>query len=215
MTLSDLTEKIINHCRKNNLKKIYICGNGGAGKSTLSKSLSEFAKQYGNVNLISTDDFLVDTELRKNSKTKWQENNVEFCDRYTSSNKESYFFKNIYEILYNLENGNDCYYFPKRYKEKNIRKLYADNALTIIEGVGTAFLEINYEKSFCILLECNKEEETKRRSTRTIEKNRDNIELYNANRSSQYRVNVLPLTKNFNLIVESNSHFEYIIKKEI
>lgn len=93
------------------------------GKTTLSKKLVNTTSKYGHINLISTDDFIIDTELRKNSKVKWVEKDKEYFYRYTSSNKESYFLKNIYEILYNLKNGVDCYYFPKKSIENNsIRK---------------------------------------------------------------------------------------------
>lgn len=216
MTTNELTENIVNYCKNNNIKKIYICGNGGAGKTTLSKSIVEYAKKYGNVNLISVDDFMVDTDLRKNSKVKWLENNIEYCDRYTSSNKESYFLKNIYEILYNLEQGNDCYYFPRRYIEKNnIRKLYSLNFLTVIEGVGTAFLDIDRNESLSVFLKCSKEVEIQRRIDRTRVKNRDKTELYSESRSSQYRVNVLPKADEFDIVVQSDKNFDFTIDKGV
>ena len=65
--------------------------------------------------------------------------------------------------------------------------------LTIIEGVGTVFLEKDKEKSLTILLKCSKENEIKRRLIRTEQLNRDNTELYDEKRSSQYRVNILSL----------------------
>ncbi len=68
MLLDELVEKIINYCRKNNIKKVYICGNGASDKTTLSKKIANIASKYGHINIISTDVFIVDTELRKNSK---------------------------------------------------------------------------------------------------------------------------------------------------
>ena len=100
MKIEQLVKKIINVCKNNDLNKIYICGNGCSGKTTLSKKIQEEAIRYGNINLISTDDFLVNTTLRKNGISKWTENEVEYTGRYTSSNYESYFWKNIYELIY-------------------------------------------------------------------------------------------------------------------
>lgn len=37
MKIEQLTKNIIDICKKNNLNKIYICGNGASGKTTLSK----------------------------------------------------------------------------------------------------------------------------------------------------------------------------------
>ena len=212
MKIEQLVQHIIKICKEKNLNKIYICGNGGSGKTTLSKKLYEDALKFGNANLISLDDFMVDTDLRKNSTIKWTENNVEYIGRYTSSNFETYFLKNVYEIIYNIDHGVDCYYFPKRYKEKNnIRQLKSNYFLTIIEGVGTVFLEKNKSKSLSILLKCNKENEIKRRILRTKELNRDRIELYDEKRSSQYRVNILSHEKDFDLIITNDEDFNYEI----
>lgn len=212
MKIEEITKRIIYICKENNFNKIYICGNGCSGKTTLSKKIQEEAIHYGNVNLISTDDFLVNTILRKNGISKWTENEVEYIGRYTSSNYESYFWKNIYELIYNIDHGVDCFYFPKRYKEKNnIRQLKSEYFLTIIEGVGTVFLDKDKDKSLTIFLKCNTENEIQRRKSRTEQLNRNPIELYSEERSSQYRVNILSHENEFDLIIENDEEFNYKI----
>lgn len=212
MKIEELVQYIINICKEKNLNKIYICGNGGSGKTTLSKKIYELGVEYGNVNIISLDDFMADTTMRKNSIVKWYENNIEYVGRYTSSNFETYFLKNVYEIIYNIDHGVDCFYFPKRYKEKNnIRQLKSNYFLTIIEGVGTVFLEKDKEKALNILLKCSLENEIIRRISRTEQLNRDKTELYDEKRSSQYRVNVLSHEKEFDLIVTNDKDFNYKI----
>ncbi len=216
MKIEQLNKNIIDICKNNNLNKIYICGNGASGKTTLSKKIQEEALKYGNVNLISTDDFLANTKMRVNAVSNWIENETKYTGRYTSSNYESYFLKNVYEIIYNIDHGVDCFYFPKRYKEKNnIRQLKANYFLTIIEGVGTVFLEKEQNKSLTIFLKCDKENEIKRRKSRTEQLNRDPIELYDEERSSQFRVNVLSHINEFDLIIENDEDFNYkILNKE-
>ena len=130
MKIEQLVQYIIDICIEKKLNKIYICGNGGSGKTTLSKKIYEEASKYGNIKLISLDDFLIDMDVRKSSIVKWTENDIEYEGRYTSSNKESYFLKNVYEIIYNIDNGVDCYYFPRRYKEKNFKS----NRISWIKG---------------------------------------------------------------------------------
>lgn len=212
MKIEQLVHHLIEICHKNNLNKIYICGNGGSGKTTLSKRIRDEALKYGNVNVISTDDFMADTNLRKNAIVKWCENDIEYTGRYTSSNFETYFLKNIYEIIYNIDHGVDCFYFPRRYKEKNnIKQLKSNYFLTIIEGVGTAFLEKDKDNCLTILLKCDKNNEIKRRLVRTEQLNRDVIELYDEKRSSQYRVNILSHEDEFDLVIINDEEFNYEI----
>ncbi len=64
MDVIKLASFVIDYCKNNNLKKIYICGNGTSGKTTFSKKIQEEALKYGNVNLISTDDFMADENLK-------------------------------------------------------------------------------------------------------------------------------------------------------
>ena len=157
MTLEELTTHLLRICKENNYRKIYICGNGSSGKTTLSKSLYNKASTIGICNLISLDDYLVDITLRKNSLYTWYENDKEYQGRYTSSCKESYDLKSVYALLYNLDNGLDTYYFPLSYQEKhNIRRLYTNYTLTILEGVGTVFLDKDANESLTILLGCSK-----------------------------------------------------------
>ena len=211
MKISELVQYIIDYCKNNSLNKVYICGNGGSGKTSLSKYIEEEASKHGKVNVISTDDFIVDASLRKNASVSWKENDNEYSYRYTSSIKESYFIKNIDEIIYNIDNGLDCYYFSKRYKKNNdIRKLYSNYFLTIIEGVGTAFLERD-NKSLSIFLKCSTENEIKRREDRLENQNRSSIELYDEKRDSQFRTNVLIYENEFDLIIENDEKFDYKI----
>ena len=155
MKVNDLAVRITDYCKNNSIKKVYICGNGGSGKTLLSRYIESTSEKYGKVNLISTDDFIVDNDLRSSAKIKWIDDGTLFEGRYTSSNKESYFLKNIYEIIYNLEHGNNIYYFSKEDAEENkIRLLEADNFITIVEGVGTAFLNIDKTNSLALFLEC-------------------------------------------------------------
>mgnify|MGYP005761185157 CR=1 FL=1 len=210
MNLEELTTYLLRICKENNYRKIYICGNGSSGKTTLSKSLYNKASTIGLCNLISLDDYLVDLNLRKNSTYTWYENDKKYQGRYTSSYKETYDLKSVYALLYNLDNGLDSYYFPLRYQEKhNIRRLYANYTLTILEGVGTIFLDKDTKESLTILLECSKYLEIKRRSNRTKELKRDISENFDEVRAREYQVNVLSQKETFDLIINSDEDYKY------
>ena len=210
MTLEELTTHLLRICKENNYRKIYICGNGSSGKTTLSKSLYSKASTIGICNLISLDDYLVDINIRKNSLYTLYENDKKYQGRYTSSCKESYDLKSVYALLYNLDNGLDTYYFPLRYQEKhNIRRLYTNYTLTILEGVGTVFLDKDANESLTILLGCSKELEIKRRSKRTKELKRDISENFDEVRANEYRVNVLSQKDTFDLVITSDEDYKY------
>ena len=159
MELKDLVNFIIDIVKKKNLNKVYICGNGSSGKTTLSKALYDKASMIGTCNLISLDDYLIDINLRKNSLCTFDYNGKKYQGRYTSSNVESYFLKGVYEELYNIDHGLECFHLPYKYYEKDkIKKLYPNYFLTILEGVGTCFLDKEESKSLTILLKCNQTE---------------------------------------------------------
>ena len=210
MNLEEFAKYIVDYCKDRNINKLYICGNGGSGKTTLSYSIEKEECKYGNVNIISTDDFLISTELRKNSTNKWVSNGKEYSYRYTSSNKDTYFIRNIEEIIYNIDHKVDTYYFPRYYEtENNIRQLHSNYFLTVIEGVGTVFLK--RENALSIFLKCNEDTERERRAKRVKESNCDSIELYDELRTKQFENNVLTHINEFDMIINTdNDAFEII-----
>ena len=86
--------------------------------------------------------------------------------------------------------------------------------LTILEGVGTCFLDKEESKSLTILLKCNQTEEIKRRKKRTLELKRDTSELYDDIRNKEFKLNVLSKENTFDLVLISDEDYHYhIIKK--
>ena len=211
MNLEEFAKYIVDYCKDRNINKLYICGNGGSGKTTLSYSIEKEACKYGNVNIISTDDFLISTELRKNSTNKWVSDGKEYSYRYTSSNKDTYFIRNIEEIIYNIDHKVDTYYFPRYYEtENNIRQLHSNYFLIVIEGVGTVFLK--RENALSIFLKCNEDTERERRAKRVKESNCDSIELYDELRTKQFENNVLIHINEFDMIINTDNDAFEIIK---
>ena len=100
---------------------------------------------------------------------------------------------------------------PKHYEEENnIRQLHSNYFLTIIEGVGTAFLK--RDNSLSIFLKCKESTEKERRMIRTEELNRDSIELYDELRTKQFNNNVLIHENEFDMIVNTDNNVFEIIK---
>lgn len=155
----------------------------------------------GGVNLISMDDYIVDTTLRKNSETTWTIDGKEYKGRYTSCCEGSYFLRGVLPVLFALREGNDTYILPKR---SDCILLSGKAQLTIVEGIGTVFLPADKDV-VKIWFECDKDTEISRRIERDTKLTKE--EIYNAyeDRTSQFRANILPYKKDFDYIVDTSN----------
>jgi len=209
---SIVAEKIVQFCISTNKKFIFISGNGGSGKTELSKILSKEAVKYGNANFLNMDDFVVNTKLRNSAITIWKDTQKKkHTGRYTTSFAESYFLQNIKAIIYNIEKGNNYYHWPKKAKKfQECRLLHGDAILTIIEGVGTVFLKKKKSNSVSIFLQCKKELEINRRIKRaekSNEKTDKEVRKYFDERNSQYESNIKPHMQEHDIVLESIEDF--------
>ena len=203
-----IAQAIMQHCRSTDKSLLFISGNGGSGKTELSKTIAKEAEKYGHVNTIDMDDFVVDTKLRNSATTSWNDpDNGAQTGRYTTAFAASYFLQNIKAILYNIEQGNNYYHWPKKAKEgKECRLLYGDAVMTIVDGAGTVFLEKDPKRSICIFMQCSKELEIARRIQRARFSNEQNEAQVLKNfdeRNSQYKAMIEPHIAEYGLVLES------------
>src|SRR5260370_19337959 len=99
-----IAQVIIQHCRSSDRRLLFLSGNGGSGKTELSKTIAKEAEKYGHANTLDMDDFVVDTKLRNSASTSWNDpENGTQTGRYTTAFAASYFLQNIKAILYNIE----------------------------------------------------------------------------------------------------------------
>jgi uridine kinase len=204
----DLADKIIQYLHSTGKKFLFLSGNGGSGKTELSKLISILAAGYGHVNVLDMDDFVVDTKLRNSAKITWLDNEKgEQTGRYTTSFAASYFLQNIKAILYNIENGNNYYHWPKKALEaKECRLLYGNAILTIIDGSGTVFLDKKEDNSASIFMQCSKEIEIARRIKRgrfSNEQNAEEVYRQYAERNSQYKANIESHINEYGIVLDS------------
>ncbi len=219
LELKDISEKIVKYCIENDLKFIYISGNGGSGKTELGKMLFDLVNTHGNANLINTDDFLVNTTLRNSANALWNDiEGVEKSGRYTSSHPDSYYLPSLKAIIFNIKNGNDYYHLPRKAVSTSEAVLMHDDAkITIVEGVGSAFLGIDDEESLRIYMKCTGEVEVSRRVGRGLysnEKSEEDVLKNFEDRDSQFRAFVEPLMDKFGLVIESNEDYSLSIIKD-
>ena len=165
------------------------------------------------------DDFVVDTELRNSAIATWENNQGEKqTGRYTTSFEQSYFLPSIKAILYTLEKGNDYYHRPKKaiITQESIL-LHGNAALTIIEGVGTVFLEKNKANSASIFLICSKALEIGRRIQRARADNEKSAEEVHKNfeeRNSQFEAIIKPHMPDYDIVFESAEDFSLKVERD-
>lgn len=208
INVTELAKSIIRYCDSTDKRFIYISGNGGSGKTELSKVLSQEAILYGHVNVLSVDDFVVDTTLRNSATATWMDiENGKKTGRFTTSFAASYFLPSIKAIIFNLKKGNNYYHWPKKATTaKDCHLLYGDALITIIEGVGTVFLEKEESDSMCVFLKCQQEIEIARRAKRgkfSNEQTEIEVRQNFAERNSQYKAIIEPHETEYELILES------------
>ena len=211
-------KKIVQFCSSTNKRFLFISGNGGSGKTELSKIIAKEAAEYGHVNLLDMDDFVVDTTLRNSATITWNDiKKKKHTGRYTTSFAASYFLQNVKAIIFNIEKGNNYYHLPKKAEE--CRLLYGDANLTIIEGTGTVFLEKDKHNSVSIFMQCEKDLEINRRIKRARFSNEKNTkEVYDKfdERNSQYEANIKPHMSEYDIILESMDNFSLnVIKNKL
>ncbi len=220
LTSEVLAEKILAYCLTNKKKFIYISGNGGSGKTEFSKVLARKASLLGNTSIISTDDFVVDTSLRDSATLHWLDSKGEqHTSRATTSFEQAYFLRSLRAIIYNLREGNNYYHLTKKAGDESESVLLRHDAiLTIIEGVGSVYLDKQNDDTLAIFLECSSELELQRRIERKQgSKEQDEMQIKSdlQERRDQYEAIIEPHKEEYELVLESLEDYSLSVVKDI
>lgn len=186
--VNDICDNIL----KNGDKFVLISGNGGAGKSTLAKVLqNKFLQKNKTVNVISTDDFMLDKVYRKNTIKTYLDKNGQTRSGYMTST------------------------FPEAYDYDLLKKTICaqDADIIIVEGIGAALILADFKESYKIFVQVDKETEFQRRAQRArsgADLSRERMEI----RYEQFELFILPLADKFDLKLISQDDFSYIIQAD-
>jgi len=212
----EVIKKIVDFCLEK-YKFIFISGNGGSGKTTLSKKIIEEINSRGlKANRIDTDDFMIDTEIRKKAKKEWIDtNNNKRISDHGSVFKEAYHLASLEAKFHSLLNNENSSYIPK--KSKELIELKSDVSLTIIEGIASAFLKKN-DLVYSILIACDLETEVNRRISRARNNEnhlpRETVEKKVVERREQFEITVLAERDNFDLELYSLENHSFAVNRD-
>lgn len=217
-TSDELINGLVEYALRKGKRFIFISGNGGSGKSELAKRIVAYTLQFGHANVIDMDEFVVDTALRKSASLEWEINGEKLSGRCTTSFKAAYFIQNVHAIIANIALNNNYYHWPKKAKSINECKLiYGDALITVVEGIGSVFLDKSLVDSISIFIECDEDVEIARRLQRkrfSNEQTIEDIKKSSIERNSQYEALILPHRDEHDLILKSNEDYSFSIIKD-
>lgn len=215
-TDEEIAKKVVDFCL-GKYKFIFISGNGGSGKTTLSKKLVEEINSRGlSTNRIDMDDFMIDYSIRKDLQKEWiDKKGNKRISYYTWPFKESYHLTSLEAIIHSLTKGKDSFYKPK--KSNEFVEIKAEFPLTIIEGVGTAFLE-KEQMIYGIFVMCDFKTEVDRRINRARDGetnlSREEVEEKATERNEQFEITILPEKNKFDLELWSLPDYSHRVDRD-
>ena len=218
---NEVLNKVYLFCLKTSCQFVFVSGNGGSGKTTFAKNLKTIFESNGfKANLISMDDFITNSTVRKKAKVEYidQEGNDK-TGTYTSSFFESYYLNAYKALIYNLKNGISVYHIPHKAKDNSeYIFLNGDATINIVEGVASQFLEKD-SGFFSINIDCDVELEAKRRikRARNGEQNQNIAEVINqcSQRREQLKQLDMFVQHQFDLVLNSTEDYNFEISKDV
>lgn len=215
-TNEEIAKKVLDFCL-GKYKFIFISGHGGSGKTTLAKHLlKEVESRNLNANCIDMDEFMIDSQIRRSLQKEWIDiNNNKRIGYYSWAFKESYHLSFLESIIHSVVKSKNSFYKSK--KSNEFIEVKADAPLTIIEGVGTAFLD-KEEMVYGIFVMCDFKTEVDRRIDRARDGednlSRREVEEKATERNEQFAVTILPEKNKFDLELWSLSDYYFRVDRD-
>ncbi|QQQ11661.1 AAA family ATPase [Mammaliicoccus sciuri] len=213
--MNAVIEEIVGFIKRSNHQiMIRIGGHVGSGKSTFCQELIKCLdpKDY---NMISTDTYIVNSNLRKHTKAKYMYNGVEHEAKVTACMPEAHNVDILERDIRALHNGIDIMTIETPWQQSE--RLDATKKVTILEGMTTTFIDSKWV-DLSIYIYTDNETELKRRFDRDVHVRGIDIEFLKASqdeRRIQFELFMHPLLENFDIVIDHSNDLFKILKNQL
>ncbi|WP_214814828.1 MULTISPECIES: phosphoribulokinase [unclassified Exiguobacterium] len=204
-----LIDEIEQRVRPGQRTLIAISGHGAAGKSTLAERLRE---RLGDVNLLHTDPYITDSQLRKQTLLTYEHDGIPHHYKMTACHPSAHHLLSLERDVRMIREGIGFYTIDVPYLERTW--IDPEKPITIVEGMSVAFLDLtSFDQS--IYLYTDGETEFRRRANRDIQERGMELDYLRAShdeRRLQYELFMHPYRHHFQTIVNTSGDIIQIEK---
>ena len=165
--------------------------------------------------MISTDTYIVNSNLRKHTKAKYMYNGVEHEAKVTACMPEAHNVDILERDIRALHNGIDIMTIETPWQQSE--RLDATKKVTILEGMTTTFIDSKWV-DLSIYIYTDNETELKRRFDRDVHVRGIDIEFLKASqdeRRIQFELFMHPLLENFDIVIDHSNDLFKILKNQL
>lgn len=204
-----LIDEIVQNVQTGQRTLIGISGHGAAGKSTLAEKLRE---RLGEINLLHTDPYIIDSQLRKQTLLTYEHDGIPHHYKMTACHPSAHHLLSLERDVRMIREGIGFYTIDVPYLERTW--IDPEKPITIVEGLSVAFLDLtSFDQS--IYLYTDGETEFRRRANRDIQERGMEMDYLRAShdeRRIQYDVFMHPYRHHFQTIVNTSGDMIQIEK---
>lgn len=204
-----LINEIVQNVQTGKRTLIAISGHGAAGKSTLAETLRD---RFGDINLLHTDPYIIDSQLRKQTILTYQHDGKTHHYKMTACHPAAHHLLSLERDVLMIREGIGFYTIDVSYLERTW--IDPKKMITIIEGMSVAFLDLSsFDQS--IYLYTDGETEFRRRANRDIQERGMEMDYLRAShdeRRLQYELFMHPYRHHFQTIVNTSGDMIQIEK---
>lgn len=191
---------------------IGISGHGASGKTTFANKLLKLLGQK-DINFMNTDPYIIGSNLRKYTSFDYEYNNEEHQYKMTACHPTAHNLSALERDIHMIRDGLDFYTIETNYSARKL--ISSQNKVTIVEGMSTAFIDLELF-DLTVYLYTDGETELSRREIRDVSERGTDIHYLRQSheqRRIQYDLFMHPYHRNFDVVIK-NANQESFLERD-